>query len=242
VVASWAAHDNSVSRIVCDSAGGSRCVSSSLDGGLSVWELSRAQADGSNAALWSCSEAHNGAVNDCALSPFSGEAVAASVGRDGFLRLWDLRGDSQACCGLFDLGGAASCLSFSPLEPRALAVGMEDGSCALVDVRGLGSSSTIPNFTAAFGPLHQARVRRVLPVLQPRGGLYWLSASDDATVLLSQTAGGSGAVVLARHRDYVADVAVRPLDDGGGAAGGLGVYSASTDKTVQYTPIALPAD
>jgi len=236
LLALWSAHDNMVSRVVVDGASG-RCLSSSWDGGLSLWDFSRAQPDGSNAALWSCPAAHSGVASDCTFAPTGtgmggSEAVAASVGRDGFLRLWDLRAES--CSGICDLRGAASCVAAWPQEPNSVVVGMEDGSVALVDVRG----GTGGGGGVAHEALHQARVRRLLPVPSPRAGpCLWLSASDDATILLSSLAGGVGggsrALVPTEHGDYVTDLAARP-----GAGSSLTVLSASTDKTLRLSLVA----
>lgn len=228
----WRAHDNIVTRIAQSTHLGGHCVTVGWEGSLSFWDVAKMQFD---APVHCQLGAHNGPISDCAVSP-SNNNVVATAGRDGFLRLWDSRQEARNGCSseIFNLGGAASALSFaSTSDPFALAAGLEDGSVVLVDSRSAGSSGG--GGVLANVPLHQARVRRLRPV--PTRPCTWVSAADDTMVLASTLGGGGGGSTslaarrVTQHADYVADVALRIA----AADGRVAVFSASTDKTLRLT-------
>lgn len=95
--------------------------------------------DGSNGRERLTLRSHEGGVNDCALSP--GGKVAASVGKDGFLRIWDLTQGLERYAA--PLQSEAVCVDLSPTEPR-VAIGDTAGNLYLFDLIGPGYEAASP--------------------------------------------------------------------------------------------------
>lgn len=240
-VASFYAHDNIVARVA--SYNDDTLLSAGWDGAMHLWGFGEA---GTPTALVAFENAHTGFISDCAVSPHSPH-VLASVGRDGFLRMWDAR-DGNACTDILDLGDAGSCLAFDLGDATSLAVGSEAGTVMLVDVRKLANEAN----TNKVGWQHEARVRRIRsvpPSASAAAGSTWVSVSDDTTTAIfsssSLLAGSSAVVRLTSHTDYVADVALLTHATATVAQAHdstfLQVFSASTDCSLacQSHPLLL---
>lgn len=234
-VASFNAHDNIVARVA--SFNDDSLLSAGWDGAMHLWGLGEA---GSPTALVAFENAHAGLISDCAVNPHSPH-VLASVGRDGFLRMWDAR-DGKVCVDILDLGDAGSCLAFDLGDATSLAVGTEAGTVMLVDARKLANDAT-----ALVNRQHEARVRRIrsVPAAAAAAGRTWVSVSDDTTTAVftssSLLAGSSGVIRLTSHTDYVADVALLAPDaqTHNNSNKFLQIFSASTDCSLACHTQAL---
>ena len=219
-VASFYAHDNIVSRVAYNTQS-AQYLSSGWDGAMHLWDLTTIECK----PLVTFSNAHNGLISDCCYNPHTPSAIA-SVGRDGFLRLWDLR-DAKACVDILDLGNAASCVAFDLTDAHSLVAGTDSGAILALDTRKLsGFHSGAPQCLQH----HQSRVRRIRSVPGVAGS--WVSASDDTTIAAFSTTTTLGSpaqqpLYFLSHSDYVADVALAFSD------AGYKIYSASTDCSVR---------
>ncbi|KAJ1424417.1 WD40-repeat-containing domain protein [Ochromonadaceae sp. CCMP2298] len=216
------AHSDSVSSI---SSSGTTIITAGWDGDINLWDLASGKALQSIECI---EDAHHFPITEVAVAPPSLGSLFASVGVDGFLRLWDSRSLHEGCVQIHNLGRSLSCVAW---DPHSLFVGTDGGSVLRCDTRYL--SDQRHEFYTSTLPVHGARVRRlhVLP-----GAL--LSVSDDGCLALSTTTEWSDTdqpmevrTRLPLHSDYITDLAV--VRDHGDQS--FSLFTASTDKTIRRT-------
>jgi WD40 repeat protein len=182
-------------------------------------------------------DAHYRHANDVTYSQ-EDPALIASVGFDGFVRLWDIRlKPSTDCVLVSNLGQIGSSVAFETAAERTILAGTDAGEIVSVDYR-QGSSAT---GAVGGGVLHKeqlfrSRVRRIRSH-SARKGLF-VACSDDTTFAVFHHVASTEFHLKTRvqtHEDYVADVAWVPNASPEGQYDLF--YSASTDKTVRSTQI-----
>ena len=130
-------------------------VSGGLDGTVRLWDLRALWKRPAEAARGAPLRGHTGMVTALAAAEVDGTPVAVSGGRDGTVRLWNLRA-----------GAARGAPPSYPTEIAALAAGEVDGTPVAVSG---GHDATVRLWDLHTGaahekPLYPGRVRRLLPL------------------------------------------------------------------------------
>lgn len=123
------------------------------------WEGILHVFDGQTNKERSTLRSHEGGVNDCALSPDG--STAATVGKDGYLRIWDLTKGSE--CVAAPLSSEAGCVDLSPAGPR-IAIGDTAGDLRIFDMVGVGYQPASTHFHKLSGS-----ARLGIPASRKRG-------------------------------------------------------------------------
>ncbi len=222
------AHDDIVS-VVKPATSSNHLISSSWDSSIKEWDLNHLVNSSEHTPVFHLPNAHYGPINDIAVSTFQ-PSVFASVGSDGFLRLWDKRQSSSH--GLVSIYGheqAVSCVEFNQMIDSVMYSGTDAGDIFTFDLRNIRDGHH-----EQYSGIHEGRVRRIRCI--PSHREYILSCSDDMTVVISGIEIGDRNIgekreVVARfqeHEDYVSDIAIFSCDNES-----LAFISGSTDKTVR---------
>lgn len=217
------AHNDIASSIALSSSQSSNhFYSSGWDGNICLWDSNIIDTT-TTSPIQKIIGAHSSAIT--AIST-SGEMKLASVGMDGFLRLWDFRESTHShngnCSQIFNLRQASSCVHFDQCNEYSVIAGTDAGDILGFDMRfsTVGKDKNTMLFTI---PAHRLRVRKVLTSSQRPGML--LSCADDCSISLHNITNaninaddnvGPSYVELKRistHSDYVSDLAWLPDSD-----------------------------
>lgn len=225
------AHDDIVSVVKPTIGASNHLLSASWDSTIKEWDLNHLMNNSDHDPVFQLSNAHYGPINDLAVSTFQ-SAVFASVGTDGFLRLWDKRQSaSQGCVALYGHEQAVSCVEFNQMIESIVYTGTDAGDIFTFDLR-----NSKDGFREERSAVHEGRVRRICCIPSHRECI--LSCSDDMTVVISgieinEKKMGDSREIVARfqeHEDYVTDIAIFSCDNEN-----LAFISGSTDKTVRMS-------
>lgn len=183
------AHDDSVSSLCIDSIDVAKFFSAGMDGNIHLWDISSPLDP-----VMSISEAHYGPINDIGFQ-HGGDFVLASVGYDGFVRLWDQRERSNECANLFNVQQRGSCLAWDPLCHDRLWVGTDAGDILSLDCRVGSVADLLPKFS------HTSRVRRIC-ANQNKPSVI-LTASDDTSVAVLRRDAASDVIRIVESQRFV---------------------------------------
>ncbi|KAL1926264.1 hypothetical protein VTP01DRAFT_5961 [Rhizomucor pusillus] len=115
-------------------------ISSGFDGRICHWDISAASREDRRLLPYRTYSAHQGGVED-AVWHWYHDSFFASVGDDGHLMIWDIRGDNtgRPMHDIWAHKAEANCVGFCPGSEWILATGSSDKTVALWDLRNLGS-------------------------------------------------------------------------------------------------------
>jgi len=164
----FSAHDDIVSSISTSPINYSQFASVGWDGCLCVFDW---RAVDSNAPIYTA-EAHFGIIYDIMYNPDRCDQIA-TVGKDGFARIWDTRQTGGECSHLFEIGQAATAVSWSSGPAPNVLVGREDGQLQVLDLRQTRSPLLLTP--------HKGSIRR-LCVSEHKEGARLVCTSEDTTV------------------------------------------------------------
>jgi len=173
------AHSDCVSSICSDTFTPSLFTTGGWDGAIKVWDI---YANDLLKPLLSLDDAHQRPINGLAMGKTGTAAnnLFASVGQDGFLRLWDQRmGLKNGCAQIHNVMQAVSCVEWDNFEGHQVYVGTDAGHIGCYDIRQSNQSWT------ALQRIHKGRVRRIRSAKSVPGVIF--SASDDASIAVSDT-------------------------------------------------------
>lgn len=171
-------HDNCAAAIADDTCAAGRFYSAGWDGSIQYWDIDR---DGS---VMSIPRAHSGHINDIARNSLTCPFVLASVGSDGFTRIWDNREKVRESALIFGVGQAGSCVIWDPTNENRFFVGTDSG-----DVIGFDSRNATGEGRLVYK--HGGRVRRIRS--KPSRPNVFLTASDDGSVGIFDNVGTADA-------------------------------------------------
>lgn len=205
--------------VSCDVSGdGRRCVASSMDGYLRVYDLQRGDDSPTGMSLTSSLDA--GVVNTWSVSlhPRTGNTVVTGT-HGGGVDVWDLTtGKRTAQWTGIGNGRFSMSVCYSP-DGRHVAVGQQDGTVTLLDAT---TGVTVHSMAG-----HVKCVRGLAFTPDSR---TLLTASDDAYVNMYDVATGQQTAQLAGHASWVLSVAVN--------AQGTQFATTSADATVKVWDVA----
>lgn len=174
------AHDDCVSVICPDVFAPGMFLTGGWDGSIKMWDV---YSNDLLKPVLTLEDAHQKPINDISVcrTGAGSDNLFASVGQDGFLRLWDQRmGLKSGCAQIHGLMQAVSCVEWDGCEGTLLYVGTDAGDIACYDIRQDNQAWT------ALQRVHSGRVRRIRSSTTAQGVLF--SASDDCTVAVSDVA------------------------------------------------------
>lgn len=121
--------------------GGNFVASGGNDGRLSAWRVESAPQARGTAPVFEVANAHAGPLCGVSFAPGTSSPPSsgslASVGDDGFLRLWDLRDGTAPTSQLRISSDEVLAVSWSQLEPALIATGGKDRCVCVWDMRSL---------------------------------------------------------------------------------------------------------
>lgn len=142
-------------------------MSTGSDGMLHNWNL-EFEKPISSASIGST------AINDVSISSQS-EFMSATVGHDGFCRLWDSRLLDKGCVQISVLNQIGTAVSWSGRVESNCFAGLADGTICCIDWRAGGHVDK--------QKLHNGRINRLrmASACAPDGGSLFVTSSDDKT-------------------------------------------------------------
>lgn len=166
------AHNDIVTSLAVLHRTNGNFVSSSWDGCIAYWDLNNFTRP-----LVMNHKSHSWTINNLAVS--SCNEIFASVGNDGFLRLWDPRIDfsSIGCQQIFNIEDVGSAVEFLEPDNNICAVGTDSGGLVFFDIR---KSSNKSPFIARLSNLHKLRIRSLIS--PHRRSTVLLACSDDTSI------------------------------------------------------------
>lgn len=173
------AHNDCVSSICSDAFTPSLFTTAGWDGAMKIWDI---YSNDLLKPVLSLEDAHQRPINGLATGKTGAAAnnLFASVGQDGFLRLWDQRmGLKNGCAQIHNVMQAVSCVEWDNFEGHQVYIGTDSGHIGCYDIRQANQSWT------ALQRIHKGRVRRIRSAKSVPGVIF--SASDDATIAVSDT-------------------------------------------------------
>jgi WD40 repeat protein len=204
------AHGHCVSSISTDAFAENMFLSASWDGSIKLWDL------GSNDLLKPVlvlPDAHSKAINDVSISRHGDTAhhQFASVGQDGFLRIWDQRlGLQKGCTQIYGGREALTCVEWSAGTGGVVYVGTDSGRVLSYDLRHASNTTAMNTATSrtpinqtggpssglhtSVQPVHRGRVRRIVSSARHPNTL--LTAGDDCTVACCSVDASVASVAL----------------------------------------------
>jgi WD40 repeat protein len=232
-------HDDIVSTVCPHKLQPGKFYSASWDGSINLWDCQATASKGKShrkgLPVVSLRNAHYGHINDitmCANTQAASDHVLASVGDDGFLRLWDQRAVAQStsaavCSQLVGVGQAVTCVHWT--DTHQVFVGTDGGDICGFDLRNLQENASTVR-------AHQKRVRRLAGLATESGNMMF-SGSDDKTVGVFSVGNDSASPTVSQlarlspHTDFVADLCA-VTDHSEDGSSNITIFSASTDKTI----------
>lgn len=184
------AHDDITSTVLPLHAS-NHMTSAGWDGVLKVWDLAHHDV----ALAYQVNDAHFGAINDLTACPTQNQTIA-SVGNDGFLRIWDMRIPAkEGCVSIFGHDQAVSCAEWNIGLDNVIYTGTDAGDVFTLDTRYFKEGGHYRKSS-----IHKARVRKICSLATHRELI--LSCSDDTSIMISglelQESFGQTRDILAR--------------------------------------------